>query len=776
MSARKLAADRVGLPRFMPITAGDADVFALSSHRRAREALEFGLGISEPGFNLFVVGEDRSGRMTATVAFLRQAMADRPPPPDWIYLNNFRAPHRPRHFRLPAGVGRRFCRRMAAFLPALREALGQAFGSEDYQNQVRARGEAVTAEIGQRLNALRAAARRHGLDLVQSPQGAAMVVAATPESGPQPEPPAEVAKQLADELHEINRWASARQAEFAHWVQDINRRMADQAIGGLVDALQAEFGQHRGLARWLTEMRVDVIEGMDRFRRSATAPAEGEIEPDLPERRYAVNLLVDHADDAYPVVVVEANPSYENLFGRIEYRQVKGALRTDFSLIRAGALHRANGGVLVLRAEALAADPTVWGFLKAALRDREIRIEELHRSGGVPIAGTARPKPIPLDLKVVIVGAPRWYFAFFSVDPDFQTHFKVKADIDSDMEATPDNLACYAGLIEKMAVAHAASCEEAAIDRLLGIAARWAGRRDRLTARFELIDDLVAEAAALVGGPSPRRVTKEAVALAMAKRRQRNARIEDKVQESIRQGFVMIDTEGAVVGQINALTVRDVGDHQFGAPSRVTARASIGRMGIINIEREAALGGPIQQKGVMMLQGFLAGRFARRLPLSFNCSVTFEQSYGGVEGDSAMVAELLAILSDLADLPLRQDLAVTGSVNQRGQVQAIGGLHHKVEGFFRTCEATSPNRRHGVAVPSANEISLVLRDEVAEAVAAGRFEIWSIDTIEAAIELFMGVPAGAPDREGEYPPDTVYGRVLKQLAAFDAVLAARPPG
>ena len=780
MPAKKLPAADVGLPRFEFGPCESVDVFGLSSHRRAREALEFALSINAPGFNAFVLGEDRSGRMSATIAFLEQAVAQWPRPNDWVYLNNFRRPHRPRPCRLPAGVGRRFRDRMAALVPQIREALEQAFTGETFQKQIHTESEAARSEVARRYEALQAEAGRQGLDLTQTPQGGMSLMARSDENGnAAAAPPAvgeEDRRRIAEQLAETNRWAAARRTAFTEWARTLEREIAEQATDALFDALVSEFSHFAGLARWLTEMRIDVLDGLARFRMKSDEEAATAAEP--PERRYAVNLLVDHSDDSHPGVVVEANPSYETLFGRVDYEQAKGALRTDFTLIRAGSLHRANGGILVLRADALANDARLWGFLKAALRDQKIRIEEPHRTGTMPLAGAPRPKPIPLDVKIVIIGAARWYYTAFSVDPDFQTHFKVKADIDTDMDATPQNLACYAALIRGMTAAHqGATCEAGALTRLLGIAARWAGRRDKLTAQFERIEDLISEALQFQGGGRPAVLSEQAVIDAVRARRHRNARVEDRLHENIARGLVMIDTSQSVVGQVNALTVRDLGDHAFGAPTRVTARASVGRLGVINVERDTTLGGPIQQKGVMVMQGFLAGHFARRIPLSFNCSITFEQSYGGIEGDSASIAELLAILSDLADIPLRQDLAITGSVNQRGQAQAVGGIHHKIEGFFRCCvDAGGLSGTQGVAIPAANEADLVLRDEIAEAVAAGRFHVWSIATVEEAIELFTGHPAGERDADGLYPPDSVYSRVAAELATFDRILTERIQG
>ncbi len=724
--------------------------------------------------------------MTATMDFLEVAVANRPAPPDWIYLNDFRASHSPAPYSLPAGVGRLLQRRIAALVPQLEDAIGHAFSSEEYEAQVRAAGERLRDEVQQRVEALREEAQQHGLDIVDTPQGA-MVAAVGPETQHGTQPSAEhtetkeqraalveAGKHFADELADIKRWAVKERAVLAVHITHLSRQLCDQVAGPLIEATIDEFAAHPDIAVWLSEMRADVVDHLDLFRPSDD-DEHGEL-LETPERRYSVNLLVDNASAPHPPVVLEANPTYENMFGRIEYRQTGGGgLHTDYTLIRAGSLHRANGGLLVVRAEALAQNPSTWEFVKASLRDRAIRIEEPNRAGMTPIAGAPKPGPIPLEVKVVIVGAPRWYNAFFAVDPEFETYFKIKAEIDDRMEATPDNLAIFAKHIHERVASHAnASCDDGAVTRLLGVAARWAEQRDKLTARFELIDDLVDEAVMLSPADKPRRLTDECVAQALQKRLRRNGLIEDRVREVIARGVITIDTQGSVVGQVNALTVRESGDHTFGAPSRVTARASIGRLGVSNIERDVELGGPIQQKGVLVLQGFLAGRFARRIPLSFNCSITFEQSYGGVEGDSASMAELIAVLSDLSGVPVRQDIAITGSVDQRGRTQPVGGVPYKIEGFFRTCQAAGAlTGTQGVVIPSANRNSVVLHDDVCAAVVAGTFNVWEARDVDQVIELLTGVPAGEPNGAGHFPPDTIYGRVMTQLEGFDRALWER---
>jgi predicted ATP-dependent protease len=781
----RLPADEVGMPSFHADPDAEASVFDLPSHERAREALDFALKIDRPGYNLFVVGGDRSGRMSATQDFLREYVRGEAPS-DWVYLNNFTHPHRPRPYRLPAGQGRKFRDAMEALVPRLREAIAELMQSEAFQDRLKQQTDSLQAGIRERLGELNKKAEAEGLTLVQGEQGGFGFMPLAAKDDPQAAEKlseeerkrlAEAADSLSDELAQINRWRTERQSQMMGWYKQFERDSADRATAALFDDLMDQFGKVPGLSRWLIAMHQDVLDNLDAFKpeQKPANPIMARPQREPPERRYAVNLLVDNTDRDRPPVILESNPTYTNLFGRIEYRQQQGGLDTDFTLIRGGAVHKANGGVLILRAEALARDGLAWLALKAALRDGEIAIEEHYRMGAVPIANAPRPKPIPLKLKVVIVGSPNWYYTFFSVDPDFPSYFKLKADIDPDMEVTTPTLARYAGLVNRLAEEREhLPLDRAALARLLGEAARWARRRDRLSAQYELFQDLIGEAAVIARDGRRDSIDEPAVESALAARRRRNARYEERLRRSITDAQVMIDVSGEKAGQINGLTVRDMGDHAFGMPVRITARASIGRGGVTNIEREVAMGGPIQQKGALVIQGFLAGRFARRIPPAFTCSITFEQSYGGVEGDSASMAELLAVLSDVAGVPLRQDLAITGSVNQHGQSQVVGGVTEKVEGFFYTCQAAGPlTGNQGVALPRANAVDLVLDDVVSRAVEEGQFHIHVYDDVESALTLFTGWPAGTPDDGGHYPADTVMARVAAELRRFDEAIGHR---
>ncbi len=785
MTAKKLSADAVGLPAFDPGNRSGGSAFELTSHRRAREALDLALSIRDPGFNVFVLGENRSGRLTSTVAYLEQAATALPAPSDWLYVNHFIRPWEPVALRLPAGQGQVFRSRMELLLSQLQDAAATAFGGDGFQKRVQSEGADARDRINARMREIQGEARTAGLDVVQTQQGPTIV--AVDEKGEIVPPQAMTDEQraamdrhapgIAEAIREVSRETAEAQAELHERAEELARQTADYALGPMIDAFVVAFGDHPGLMRWLVELRNDLIANYRLFLPTPPdmeRPREAE-----PAVRYAVNLLVDNRAAKHAPVVVEPNPTFANLFGRIEYRQSQGAMETDFSLIRAGAIHRANGGVLVLRADAVAAEPNVWPYLKATLRDGLARIEEPFRAGGPAVAGAPTPAPIPLDIKVVLVAAPHWYYTFFAADPEFQTHFKIKADIDPSMDATDGNVETYAGLIRAMPGAADTACEDEAVAWLLGTASRWSADRTKLCSQFERIEDIVAEARVLAARTGAKTVTRVLVVEANESRRRRNSRIEDRVQEGIADGTVLITTTGATVGQVNGLTVRDVGDHTFGTPSRVTARASVGRRGVLNIERDVGLGGPIQQKGALVLQGWLSGQFARDFPLSFDVSITFEQSYGGVEGDSASLAELVAILSDLSGIPVKQGIAITGSVNQKGEAQAIGGAHSKIEGFFRTCrDAGELDGSQGAAIPAANERNLVLSEEVEEAVRDGRFVLYSVATIEDAVELLLGVPAGTRGADGAFPADSVFGRVAGRLAGYDRVLRERegPPG
>ena len=773
MTVKKLSAENVGLPRYEFDVEEQPNVFDLSSHQRAHEAIVMGLDRPGSQYNIYVLGPDQAGRMTATMAYIESWASDYPVADDWLYLLDFNAPNSPRPAAVPNAMGAKFRDAVAELIPSLASSLAGAFSSEAYQHQVEALKASGDRQIQARSQALEATARAAGLTIVPTANGP--MLAALGENG---EPvalhslPKEDQERLSsqsaeiiDSLGEINRDALRAQQRFIEAIRELDSEVARHASQALIEATARAFENIKLVNDWFVALAADVVEHRALFLLPEQPVPTAD--PSRALRRYAVNLLVDRSQEKHRPVVVEHNPTHENLFGKIEYRQVAGGgLETDVSLVKPGSLHRANGGVLILRANDIAEQPGVWSFLKAALRDGEIRIEEFYRAGSPPLAGAPRPVPVPLDLNVVLIGPPSWYHTFFAVDPEFSNYFKVKAHIEPIVEATNDNLAVYAGLLARHAKAQGVVVEHEALQLLMGIGARWAGQREWITTQFEAVCDVITEACAHCSV-----IDADAIRGAVVARRRRNSHVEDSVHRSIRNKQTIISVTGSTVGQINGLTVQDVGDHVFGSPSRLTARASPGRRGVINVERMVSMSGPIQQKSSMVLQGLLARRFARHAPTSFDCSVTFEQLYGGVEGDSASLAEYVAIISDLADVPVRQDLAITGSVNQLGEAQVIGGLHHKVEGFFRVCqELGGLTGEQGVILPARNEQHLVLRDDVTAAVKEGQFSLYSIEHIDEAVELFTGMPVGDAAQPSD---DTVYGRVVKTLIEFDQALAQR---
>ncbi|HVJ32600.1 MAG TPA: ATP-binding protein [Terriglobia bacterium] len=748
----KLSPEEVAFP--LPAAGeGPADTFKLSSHARAHDSLDLALSISGPGFNVFVLGEDRCGRMSTTIEYLRS----RPQLPhlkrlDWLYLTNFWTEREPFAFSLLPGEGRRFKEHLEYYLRRLQKMMSAALNGDVHKARADSLKRETETEIATLRDHLERTARAAGFDLVRTEDK--LRLADRPESTAR----AEQRHQLQDELALFEQEVSKLKAGLDAAIGELDRETLAGIISTEAPAFIEPFRDYPELRNWIDDLNTDLLESVRSFAR-AIRRNEEEVPP-----RYRANLFIDQTDTTGPLVILEPNPTYENLFGYIEYRRGEDGSETDHTLIRPGALHRANGGILVLRAEALANDETAWRFLKAGLRDGTIRIEELHRAGSMPTTGTPRPQPIPLEAKIVIVGSPETYYRFFSNDAEFRTYFKIKAEIDPDMPASPANIAIFSQLLRQMVRQMGASYDDSALPFLLGLASRWAARRDQLTARIEVFEDLLREAQRL-SQPFDC-ITADILKAAWSAQRRRNSRSEERFLENLRRGYVAISTKGTAIGQINALTVRDLGDQAFGRPSRVTARASIGRRGILNIERIVDLGGKSQQKGVLVVEGYLRGRFGRTHPLSFDCSLTFEQNYGGVDGDSASVAELVAILSALSHTPVRQDIAVTGSFNQLGEVQAVGDVIEKIEGFFR---ATAADRQQGgqagVIIPAANVRDLVLEDCVVEAMAAGQFHLWGIHNVDDAAALLCA------ERIGDTcDAERVYQRVDEQLTAFNQII------
>jgi predicted ATP-dependent protease len=765
MKKKPLNAKDVGIPLF-PLRAADAKtrkhrhvtLFDLSSHTRANEAMNFGLKMRSKGFHVFVVGEDRSGRMTATMAYLKQYIQKIPPPYDWVYLNNFSSPHRPKPFRLPNGKGCQLKKAMLDLIASLHSILSKTFSHPHYVSQIDEMTTSLETQVQEELQAVQKFAKTKGLIIEETNEGFSIQVTEQSEEGKTLKSvySTKDVQEVKDRLNRITTSAHLASRHLTVQIKEAKKSIATQVIEPLFRKLREDYDKYIG--DWIHELTEDVLDHVDDF-----LSEDPETPTKLPlstEERYAVNLLINNKGLSFPEIVLESTPTYENLFGSIKYRAMAGGgIETNFTMIRPGALHRANGGILVLRAEALAQSPEVWEPLKAALRDQRIRIEEHHRDSSLPLLDAPEPMSIPLDVQVFLIGAPMWYYNVFFHDPDFKTYFKIKAEIDPDLPATPQNLAIYTKLIRQSSILHTGQeIDLEATQYLMGYSARWVGHREKLNSKFELIADMLSEAGTMAATAPERAsnmITKDDIKTVIHERRKRNSRMEDRSHEDIESGQILIDTTGTAIGQVNGLSVLSTGDHQYGLPSRISARTYAGELGVINIERLIDMSGPIQQKGVLILDGYLNGMFAQNYPLSCGCSITFEQNYGGVEGDSASLAELVAILSSLAEIPLRQDIAITGSLNQFGDAQPVGGIIHKIEGFYRSCKHKGLTGTQGVIIPDTNIKNVILRDDIVESIVKGDFSIWPVTRVEEALTILTGIPS-----------KTIFKAVAKKLAQY----------
>ncbi|MBX2998314.1 MAG: AAA family ATPase [Caldilineaceae bacterium] len=754
---------------------------------RAMESVEFGMGIRRPGFNVFALGSTGSGRHELIEDFLTQQAANEPIPSDWCYVYNFEDSYRPLALELPAGQGIIFGQDMKEMIDELRTVLPATFETEEY----RIRRQAVEARLREHQESayseLQEEARRRHLDLLRTPSG--LVFAPVDENNEVIEPESfqklheaekdrirsdiaemqtrlqAVLQQVPDWEREVRKNLSALQEEVAHFT-------VDPILGRLLE----KYAEMADVVRYLTAVQADILQNIDRFIQiEGSETAAGAPETAAASRgddlrrlsRYQVNLLVDRSHLSGAPVVYEDNPAYGNLVGRVEYMTRMGGMDTDFTLIRAGALHRANGGYLMIDARRLLLEPYAWEGLKRALRSDQIRIETPGQMLSQVNVITLEPQPIPLDVKIALVGDRSLYYMLSQNDPDFEELFKVAADFEDHADRTPAFQQLYAHLIATMAQErNLRPLDRESTARVVDEGARMAADAHKLSMRVNVIADLLQEADYWAARNGVEVIRLAHIEQALAAQEYRSGRIPERSREAILQGTIHIATDGAAVGQINGLSVLDLGKIRFGQPSRITARVRMGRGEVVGIEREVALSGQIHSKGVLILASFLSSRYATDYPLSLHASLVFEQSYGGVDGDSASSTELYALLSALAAVPIRQSLAVTGSVDQFGNVQAIGGVNEKIEGFFAICQARGLNGEQGVLIPQANVRNLMLRRPVIDAVSAGKFQIYPVSTIDQGIELLTGLTAGQPDEAGEYPEGTINRRVQDRLRDF----------
>jgi lon-related putative ATP-dependent protease len=746
---------------------------------RAAEALRLAIELDREGYNAYVLGPPGLGKHDLVRRMLGHAGVETATPSDWCYLHNFAEPRRPRAVELPPGRGRDLRRDLERLSEELRVAIPAAFESADYRTRTQILEKQLEEAREQELERVRKHAEARSVALLRTPLGLAF---APVKDGEVLDPdafhklPEEEQERYRKEITELQnqlqvtlRGMPELERKHRERVKEANREVALYAAGSLLEEVRRRWADLPAVLAHLDAVQADVVENVHEFLASGE---DGEASLQMRKllaqtpalRRYGVNVLVDHAERAGAPVVYEDLPTHANLVGRIEHHAHFGTLVTDFTLIRSGALHRANGGFLVLDVRKLLSQPFAWEELKRALRSGEVRIEPPEKLLGFASTSTLEPDPIPLRVKVVLLGDRLLYHLLLEYDPDFGQLFKVAADF---ADRIPRSDGEYARLVATLARRDKLrALDRGAVERVLDEAARRAGDAERFTAELEPVRDLLREADHRAARAGRDRVGEEHVREAVAARERRAGRVRELLLEEIGRGTIVVETAGERVGQVNGLSVLVVAGEPFGRPSRITARVRLGKGEVVDIEREVALGGPIHSKGVLILGGFLGGRYAREAPLTLSASLVFEQSYGGVEGDSASAAELCALLSAVAEVPIRQSVAVTGSVDQHGRVQAVGGVNEKVEGFFEVCRARGLTGEQAVVVPAANAKNLVLRDEVIAAVREGKFRLFAVETVDEAMEILTGLSAGAAGPDGRFPEGTLNARVAERLAAL----------
>ncbi|MGI6586523.1 MAG: Lon protease family protein [Lutisporaceae bacterium] len=763
-------------------TTADLDPLnGIIGQSRAAAAMEFGLAIKRPGYNIYVSGITGTGRSSYTRSIVSKVAANESVPDDWCYVYNFRNPDRPMCINLPAGMGYRLQRDMKKLLKDLKTKVPQAFEGEEYEKQKSQIVQEYQEKSSEYMESFNAFAREQGFIIKKSEHG--LITIPLRDGKPMEDKDyLELSPEERKKIEDNSFMVQGKLMETMKRMKEIEKAAKDKidqletkiallAVEQPIMELKEKYDKHKNIIEYLKAVQRDIIHNVEDFRNLEAGKAEalGLVER-IREKdftlKYQVNLVVDNRDTKGAPVILESNPKYDNLLGKIEYESNMGVVTTDFTKIKAGSLHQANGGYIIINMSDLTRNPESWEGIKRSIKTGNITIENIFAMSGI-VSGGIKPEPIPLNVKVILVGSPYVYQALYTYDEDFRKLFKIKADFDTDMNDSKENCMKYASFISSQ-------CEEnglmhfdrTAVAAVIEYSRRLAEHKHKLSTRFNDIIEILYEADAWARISGEQVATGSHVKKAIEQKWYRSSRIEEKMQELIDTGVVLISTEDKVVGQVNGLSVMNIGDYTFGKPSRITATTYAGEKGIVNIEREVEMSGSIHDKGVLILTGYLGDRFAQDFPLTISASICFEQLYDGVEGDSASSTELYALLSSLSELPIKQYIAVTGSVNQKGEIQPIGGVNEKIEGFFYTCKARGLKGNEGVMMPWQNVANLMLKDEVIEAVREGRFHIYPVKTIDEGIEILTGMASGTRDESGNYPENTVFYMVQKKIEKF----------
>lgn len=764
-------------------TASVAPLEGMIGQERAVKAVEFGLHSGSPGYNIFISGMVGTGKFTYAEQAVRKMAKGRTVPLDWCYVNNFEDNSHPIAISLPAGQGNSFRQEMEELLENLQNDVPKAFSSEDYEREKNAIVKEFQVKRGELLQTFSQKADALSVSPQWSPTGfmAVPLVDGNPISpddfeklDKEKKESIEANMQSVHELAmEVVRQIQHLEREVREKIRELDSKVGLYVVGHLIDEMQEKFRDSDGVSRYLEAVRQSVAKNINDFKQSAPSEEEGPMAlfrkttHEAMRERYGVNLLVDNRSCEGAPVIVEINPNYYNLFGRVEYASRMGVVSTDFTMIKAGAFHLANGGYLVVNALDVLTNPGVWDGMKRVLKTKKLYLESLGEQYGLIAMASVKPQAIPVDVKVVMIGSSYIYHLLYQYDGDFRKLFKIHADFDVQMDNTPDNVAKMAAFasatIQREKLRH---FTRDAVARVVEHAVRLSGSQSKITARFNEIVEILCEADSWASLDGAELAEIGHVRQAIEGKRYRANKYEELIQEMFREEKYLIDADGAKVGQVNGLAVLGIGEYAFGKPSRITANTYLGRAGVVNVERETKMSGASHSKGVLILSAYLGDKYAQKTPLAVTASLTFEQMYEEVDGDSASSTELYAILSSLADLPLRQDIAVTGSINQKGEIQAIGGVTEKIEGFFEVCRIKGITGRQGVMIPRQNVRDLALNDEIVAAVRDGRFHIYPVGDVDEGIGLLTGVEAGRMNRQGNYPEKSVHGRVIAKLRHY----------
>jgi lon-related putative ATP-dependent protease len=770
-------------PKMFPFgTTGDLPALdGIIGQQRALDAIDFGLNLRSTGFNIYVLGDSGTGKTSAIRSFLSKKAGTEIIPPDWCYVYNFRAPADPIAIWLEPGRGSEFRKDMQEFIAHLKVEIPKIFESKEYKKQRNAATEEFQKKQKELFEALEKEAESRGFK-IKAAMGGFSIVAIGTSGEPMTEEEfnaldpgrknalQENGKHIQEKLDDAMRVLKREEKATGEKLNELERDATLSVLGHLVEDIKARYPNNEKLIGYMDAVQEDVLANVEDFK----APPEETPPPQLPFlkmqkqepdfTRYAVNALVNNGSLSGSPCVFESNPTYYNLFGRVEHRLQFGAAVTDFTMIKAGSLHKANGGYLVVNALDLLRNLFSYDALKRAIKNAEVKIEDVWEQYRLMTTATMRPETIPLNVKVILIGSPEIYSLLFNLDEEYRELFKVKADFDNRIERTDDNVRSYAAFVStKTREERLLPFDASGVSRVVEYGSRLAEHQEKLSTKFSDVSNLIRESHYWAKSMDADVVSGAHVEKALDEKIHRHSRIEDRMREGMAEGTLIVETSGEIAGQVNGLAVLDMGDYSFGKPSRITAAVYTGKGGVVNIERETKLSGKIHEKAVLILSNYLGRKYAAKKPISLSASITFEQLYGMIEGDSATCAELYSLLSAISGVPIRQNVAVTGSMDQNGNVQPIGGVNEKIEGFFDLCRLRGLTGEQGVVVPQRNVRNLMLKGEVVEAVREGKFRVHAIEHVEDGIEILMGIPAGAAGPDGKYPAGTLNRLVEDRL-------------